>query len=214
MFRQFDSQSLGVLATLIRMSLEITSSSLLRRVQQHDSDAWDRLVHLYSPLIYDWCRQQGLQPVDAADVSQEVFCAVAGGIERFRHDRPGDSFRGWLWTVTRNKIRDFFRGKGKREEARGGTEMLRQINELPDDEPDLSVGPATSEVTSDPFRRAVELLKAEFEDRTWQAFWRVTVDQQPTADVADELGISVNAVRKAKSRVLRRMREEFGDLLD
>jgi RNA polymerase sigma-70 factor (ECF subfamily) len=196
------------------MSHETTSSSLLQRVKQHEAEAWDRLVHVYSPLIYDWCRQQGLQPVDAADVSQEVFRAVMRTIERFRRERPSDSFRGWLWTVTRNKIRDSLRAKASGEQATGGTTMMRRMQDLPDAEPVPSSGPSDSEITNDPFRRAVESLRAEFEDRTWQAFWRVAVDQQPTADVAEELGISVNAVRKAKSRVLRRMREEFGDLLN
>jgi RNA polymerase sigma-70 factor (ECF subfamily) len=196
------------------MSLDATSSSLLQRVKQHEAAAWDRMVHLYSPLIYDWCRQQGLQPADAADISQEVFRAVARTVARFRRERPGDSFRGWLWTVTRNKIRDFFRAKGHQEEVIGETGMFQHLNQIPECEPDLASDSTPSEITNNPVGRAIELMRAEFEERTWQAFWRVTVDQCLTADVAEELGISVNAVRKAKSRVLRRMREEFGDLLE
>ena len=56
-------------------------------------------------------------------------------------------------------------------------------------------------------------MKHNFEERTWTAFWRVTIDNRSTADVAAELGISANAVRLAKSHVLRRLREEMGELI-
>ena len=64
------------------------------------------------------------------------------------------------------------------------------------------------------YRRALKLVQEEFEERTWKAFWGVAVDQRAPADLADELRMSVNAVYIAKSRVLRRLRQELGDLLD
>ena len=64
------------------------------------------------------------------------------------------------------------------------------------------------------YRRAVEFLRKEFEERTWQAFWQVAVEERPPSDGASELGMSVNAVYLAKSLVLRRLREEFADLLE
>src|SRR5581483_11963710 len=63
-----------------------TSLSLLARVRGREADAWYRFVHLYSPLVYRWCRQAGLQQADAADVGQEVFRAVAQRIGEFRRD--------------------------------------------------------------------------------------------------------------------------------
>ncbi len=188
-------------------------SSLLQRVREHDHDAWQRMVHIYSPLIYDWCRIQRLQPADSADVLQDVFRSVAGNLENFRRDRPRDSFRGWLWTITRNKILDHFRKQNNRGNALGGTNAAQRMHEVPDEEPSTSTGGSSGEATNNPYRRAVDLLRMEFEDRTWQAFYQVTIDGRATADVAADLGISVNAVRKAKSRVLRRLRDEFGDLL-
>src|SRR5262249_48830287 len=83
-----------------------TSLTLLERVRRRDQAAWERLVSLYTPLVYHWCLRHGLQPADAEEVSQEVFLAVARGIGDFRHDREGDSFRGWLRTITRNKVCD------------------------------------------------------------------------------------------------------------
>jgi RNA polymerase sigma-70 factor (ECF subfamily) len=200
-------------ATIESDASKSIGSSLLQRVREQDVGAWDRLVHLYSPLIYDWCRGQGLQPADSADVMQETFCAVSANIENFRWERPGDSFRGWLWTIARNKIRDHYRRRFLREEAAGGTNAFERIHEIPDGEPKTSGGSASGRITNNPYHRATELVRLEFEDRTWQAFYQVAIDARATADVAADLGISVNAVRKAKSRVLRRLREEFGELL-
>src|ERR1043166_3893337 len=86
-----------------------TSPSLLLRVQANDQIAWTRLVDLYAPLVYHWCRRAQLGPEDTGDVFQETFRAVSQHIHAFRRDRPGDSFRGWLRTITQNKIRDHFR---------------------------------------------------------------------------------------------------------
>ena len=40
-----------------------------------------------------------------------------------------------------------------------------------------------------------------------------TVDR-PARDVAEKLGISVNSVYIAKSRILKRLHDEFGELID
>lgn len=85
------------------------SSSLLRRIRAGEQDAWRRLVALFGPVVYRWSREFGVPVADAADVVQEVFRTVAAGIERFRRDADDDTFRGWIWAITRNKARDHFR---------------------------------------------------------------------------------------------------------
>jgi RNA polymerase sigma factor (sigma-70 family) len=102
-----------------------TSLSLLERARARDQAAWSRLVDLYGPLLHRWCLGAGLQPADAADVTQEVFAVVARSIDGFRHDRPGDTFRGWLYSITRNKIRDRLR-KGEPAGA-GGSDAQRRL---------------------------------------------------------------------------------------
>lgn len=190
------------------------SSSLLERLRVNSPEAWGRLVDLFGPLVYQRCRQNGLQPADAGDVFQDVFRAVATQIGRFRRDRPGDTFRGWLWTITRNKLADFWRGRQEAPQAPGGSDALRKLQNL------MADGPAQPGESPDPaaprslYRRALKLIQDEFEERTWKAFWAVAIDGRSPADVADELGMSVNAVYIAKTRVLRRLREELGDLLD
>jgi RNA polymerase sigma-70 factor (ECF subfamily) len=167
---------------------------------------------LYAPFVYSWCRHFDVAREDTAEIVQEVFLAVHTRIGDFRHDRSGDTFRGWLWTITRNKIRDHRRKAVKVVEARGGTDARRRLMELPEDEPE-TLDSATEAVQSKRFLEArLEPVRAQFETRTWDAFWRATIEGHDTADIAADLGITVNAVRKAKCRVLRRLREEFKDL--
>ena len=185
-----------------------TSVSLLQRLRADDQEAWARLYRLYSPLVAHWCRRAGVQPADTDDVCQEVFRAVAGGLAGFRRERPGDTFRGWLWGITRFKILDHFR-KTRRGEAEGGSDAQRRLLEYPmpidGDGDDVEI--------SSLYHRALELVRSEFEERSWQAFWRVAIDGQTPAVVAGELGVSPAAIRQAKSRILRRLKEEVGDLI-
>jgi RNA polymerase sigma-70 factor, ECF subfamily len=194
-----------------RESIGSTSSSLLIRVKARNQDAWQRLVRLYGPLVDFWLRQANLQPADTRDVFQEVFKAVADGIGSFRKDRPCDRFRGWLRTITRNKLADHFRRQGWQPAAVGGSSAYQRLQEVE--------GPA--EVEDEPQElyalkqlrlRAVDLIRGEFETRTWQAFYRVTVEGQAAKDVAEDMGVTPSAVRLAKSRVLRRLREEMEEL--
>jgi RNA polymerase sigma-70 factor (ECF subfamily) len=188
------------------------SSSLLERVRAQEPEAWRRLVRLYYPLVRGWCERAGLQSEDAADVAQEVFRALAGNVDRFRRDGGQNSFRGWLWGITRRQLLAYRRRRQGQPAAAGGTDAQRRLAELPEpDDPSDADRPAEHSAL---LRRALDLLHAGVEERTWQAFWRAAVQGQAPADIAAELGMSVNSVYLAKARLLRRLRDEFGDLLD
>lgn len=190
----------------VRTETGSTSPSLIRLVKAGDSAAWQRLARLYGPLVYRWARQAGLQDCDAADVLQEVFRAVFNGLGRFHHGAPNDSFRGWLWTITRNEIRRFYNRRVSCPEAVGGSDAHRQLQQFPD-APDE---PSSSQQIGDDLgivHRALELVRGEFEQRTWQAFWRATLAKQSTSEIAQDLGMSGGSVRQAKYRVLNRLRE-------
>jgi RNA polymerase sigma-70 factor (ECF subfamily) len=191
-----------------------TSRSLLERVRADDAAAWERLVGLYSPLVYHWCRQYGVQDHDAADVFQEVFQSIATHIGSFRREKPGDTFRGWVRTITHHKVLDHFRRRGREPQAAGGSEAQHRLSQAPA-ESDASVDSVQDgALERGLFHRALEMIRGEFEDRTWRAFWRTAVDGESAHDAAAELGMSAGAVRVAKSRVLQRLREELGDLMD
>lgn len=190
-----------------------TSTSLLGRAKAGEGEAWRRIVELYGPLVYDWCRHCDLKAEDAADVAQEVFAAVAKSIEAFRRDRPGDSFRGWLWTITRNKIRDHVRGRTGRPEAQGGTAAQQRLAQIPEQPPEASMSGVSPASSSSLQQRAIELVRAGVEERTWQAFWQVVVEGKEASAVAHELGMSVQAVYDAKYRIRQRIRQQFDGLL-
>jgi RNA polymerase sigma-70 factor, ECF subfamily len=189
------------------------SSTLLERIKEQKPEAWTRLADLYGPVVYRWCRQTGVGRDDAADLVQEVFAAVARHIGGFRRDRPGDSFAAWLRTVTRNTIHDFFRSRRGRPIALGGTDAHEQFLQVPE-EVELSEVSNPREVNSVIVPIGMDLVRAEFENNTWEAFRRAVIEKQPPSRIALELGMSVPAVYQAKSRVLRRLRQELDGLLE
>jgi RNA polymerase sigma-70 factor (ECF subfamily) len=187
-----------------------TSRSLLARLHANEPAAWDRLVGLYAPLVWHWCGRMNLPRQDAADVFQEVFQAVAANFDAFRKDRPGDTFRGWLRTITKNKVLDHFRHEQRQPHGAGGTAAKVRLSQVPEVVWDAD-GPEESALEHQLLHRALANIKDDFEERTWKAFWRVVVDGQPSPGVAQELGMSQGAVRVAKCRVLHRLRLELGD---
>ncbi len=187
---------------------QVTPLSLLERVRASDPEAWRRLVELYRPLVLFWCQRGGVPGSDREDVAQEVFAAAAGSMPEFHRDRPGDTFRGWLRGITRHRILLYFRNNQGRPRAQGGPDVLGGVvDPLPgpgdDEEPEMG----------QLYRRALDLVRGQFEERTWQAFWLRVIDGRPAEVVATELGMTLAGVRQAKSRVLRRLKEEVGDLL-
>jgi RNA polymerase sigma-70 factor (ECF subfamily) len=187
---------------------------LLDRARDRDRAAWERLVNMYEPLVLRWCRHAKLGTADAADVTQEVFLAVSGHLADFRGVQTGQSFRGWLRTITRRKICDHLRQVPPDQAPTGGNDAYQELLKVhaaePPDSPDIELADEVGVL----YRSALELIVAEFEELTWKAFWRVVVEEQPAAGVAQDLAMSRNAVYIAKTRVLQRLREEFKDLID
>ncbi len=186
-----------------------THLSVVRGAQDADADAWAALVRQYSRRIYRWCRRDGLQAADAANVVQDVLRAVAGSIGGFRHDRPGDTFRGWLRRITDNKIRDHWRHERRQmASAAGGTDAYRRLVSQADiaaECDDVVDAPCSSGGALDP--AVVQHVREEFSQRDWRLFWRVVVDGQSAAEAGAEHGVSANAVRLVKMRILRRFRQ-------
>jgi len=191
------------------------SSTLLDAVRGGRPEAWARFVSLYGPVVYRWCRHAGLPPQDAPDLVQEVFAAVARGVAGFRRERPSDSFRAWLATVTRNKVRDYFRKRRSLPAAAaGGTDAQEQLMQVPDPLQTEQIDESADDDARIISNRALELVRLEFEPRTWEAFWLTAVEGRSATEVADQLGMSTMAVYQAKSRVLRRLRRELDELID
>jgi RNA polymerase sigma-70 factor (ECF subfamily) len=188
-----------------------TSDSLLARAVAGDPAAWERLVALYAGLVFHWCGRWGLRGGDAENVVQEVLAAVAAGLPRF--DPSRGSFRAWLHATARHECVDYLRRSAGEAAGVGGSDALRRQLQIPD----ASAGADEAVLAEERrvlYRRALQIIQGGFSQTDWEAFRRVVCDEQRPADVARELGVSVNKVYLAKSRILRKLRQEFRDLID
>ena len=186
-----------------------TSIGLLHDLKVGDDSGWRQFVHLYTPLIFALARKAALQDADAADICQDVFHSVASGIHGFQHDQPAHSFRGWLWTITRRTLSKHFGREVAFPDAAGGTDAMNRIADVPDWIDDEAV-PEVMSAEAEVIRRAAELIRSDFEEHTWQAFWMSAVDEMSASDIAQKLEMTPNGVRQAKFRVMARLKEFVG----
>lgn len=183
-----------------------TSTSLLKRLQgSAEARDWERFVRIYTPVLYHWIRRQGVVQHEAADLVQEIFTTLVTVLPRFEYDRQR-GFGNWLCTLTANKCRDFYRRRAVRKSS--------ALNEV-----DATLPDSVAEFTQDEYhrsvaQRALQIMQGEFEEKTWKSCVETVVHGRPAREVASELGISINAVYVAKSRVLRRLRQELEGLLE
>lgn len=185
-----------------------TSLTLIGSAKLSDPDAWRRLVQLYSPAIFRWAKRADLKDEDAADIVQDVWASVSENLSRFHRDQNTGTFRGWLWTITRNKVRDLARRRGDSADGSGGTAAQIAMANIPEIEPPDETHHGSPSLVE----RALELIRPDFEVHTWQAFWRTTVQGHAARDVAADLGMQANAVHQARFRILKRLRQELTEL--
>lgn len=187
--------------------MHTTPISLLLRLKQPGADrAWQRFVDLYTPLLFYWARQAGLKSPDDADLVQEVFAVLVQKLPEFNYDSQ-KSFRGWMRTIVLNRWRDQRRQKVAAPVQHGADALA----ELPD--PAAEEAFWEHEHRQHLVARALELMKTDFEEKTWRACWECVVADRPAGEVAAELGMTSNAVYVAKYRVLRHLRRELEGLL-
>jgi RNA polymerase sigma-70 factor (ECF subfamily) len=188
--------------------MHTTSATLLARVRElGDADAWAQFVRTYSPLLYAWAKHMGLRHDDAVDLVQDVFAVLVQKLPTFDHDKDR-RFRGWLWTVTRRRWVE------RQRRAQLPLDVARDPAEIPDTEGSTE----TANIEEKEFRvhllrNVLPALQGNFHESTWRAFWKHVVEGQPAATVAQEEGLSVAAVYKAKLRVTAHLSKELGDLL-
>jgi RNA polymerase sigma-70 factor (ECF subfamily) len=190
-----------------------TSLTLLQRLRANEPDAWRTTVHLYTPLVYRWCARSGVRGADAEDVAQEVFRKAAAHLNSFRRDRAGDTFRGWLRAITRTSLLEHLRRGGREVQASGGSDAQRKLHDVADPLAHLDEDSEAGEETAGLRMRALEIVRGEVEERTWDMFWLTFIEERSPVEVAERLGVTPAAVRKAKSRVLHRLKEQFADFL-
>ena len=181
----------------------LTRPSLLRRIRDAENhQAWEQFVEIYTPLIYGFCRQHGLQDADAADVSQEVMRAVAVAIVKFEYDPQRGRFRNWLFTVVRSKLNNFLAAQHRRPVTANST-LLQSL--------DHQFAPTDEHQWDRDYRQrlfdwAATKVRTEVQETTWQAFWRTAMENQRSNEVASCLGLNLASVYAARSRVTTRLK--------
>jgi RNA polymerase sigma-70 factor (ECF subfamily) len=191
-----------------------TPRSLLERLHhQPDEESWKRLIELYTPLLRRWLRQSGVEGADAADLMQEVFVALVHELPSFEHSQRRGAFRRWLHTILLNRLCGYWKVRQTTPETADSSKILQELDRLQDPASDLN---QLWEREHDVFvaQRVLQLIENDFTPAIWEAFRRQVLDGQNPAEVAQALGLSLDSVYAAKSRVLRRMRREIEGLID
>jgi RNA polymerase sigma-70 factor (ECF subfamily) len=184
-----------------------TPPSLLERLRQSpEREAWEKFVEMYTPLLVGWTRRLALPDQEAADLIQDIFTVLVEKLPGFDYN-PDKSFRAWLKTILRNRWRNLLRRRATlREQGEEGLAEAVAADDLRELE--------AAEYRRYLVQRALDMMRAELQPVTWQACWEFVVQDRPAGEVAAELGVTINAVYLAKSRVLRRLREELDGLLE
>ena len=190
-----------------------TSVNLLKRVVEGDQEAWSRFVDVYGPIIYRGCRRSNLSADDAADVVQNVLMRVLKSIGTLSRDQPGQGLRVWLRTVANNVVNDHFRKLGKEKDALGGRAFAAILDELLCPLTNASDSEMEPPVTVRTLHEKLAKFRKDYQDKTWQAFWRTVAGHEATADVANDLGMTPQNVRQARHKILKRLRAELPEIL-
>jgi RNA polymerase sigma-70 factor (ECF subfamily) len=185
---------------------------LIRLRQSDDEAAWSEFVKIYAPLIHAYGLRRGLQDADAADLSQTVLQSIARSVGDFQYDRSKGTFRGWLFTITRNHLLKALQRRHRDVVARGDSSAQDLLKEYPDQVDDESVWNEEHERRL--FAWAVNRVRAEYTESTWRAFWMSAVEGVRAAEIAEQLRMSVGAVYIAKSRVTARIRDVIQSIED
>ncbi|MCS7304961.1 MAG: sigma-70 family RNA polymerase sigma factor [Thermoguttaceae bacterium] len=209
------------------------SSTLLLGVQRRDPAAWQRLYRIWGPVVYHHIRGAGIPPHDAEDLLQILFMKISQAIGQFQRGK----FRAWLYQILRHCIAEYFRTKPRIPVAKGGSTSWFSSIPAPEGSPPLSGDSETNSFSGPPaawdsgelldclefpeaeltekkllIRQILEEIRSDFEDHTFRAFWRTTVDGLSSREVGRELGMSPEAVRAARYRILRRLRQELQEM--
>jgi RNA polymerase sigma-70 factor, ECF subfamily len=192
--------------------VNLTSLSLIDRLKSATPDGsdWRRLQDIYFPLIRSWLSRVPGIGHEADDLTQEVLVVLIRELPKFEHRHDG-GFRAWLRQITVNRIRTF--QKARRKAPLAGDQIDHLLSQLEDSASKLSKQ-WDQEHNRHVLKKLLAIVKADFDAHTWQAFTRFAVDGAPAAQVARELEIPASAVAHAKSRVLKRLREEARGLTD
>lgn len=175
---------------------------MIEELQGLSDKRWREFELVYRPLLIYWLRMKGVPEHAIDDVFQEALISVMQGIGRYERT-PGKSFRGWLRTIVQRRAADYFRAAPR--EQRAGQELLdAAVTPEPRDPEGLA---GEEQAMKEVQERAMKLVCLQTKEQTWKMFWMSAVEGIPTSVIAEEFGVSSAAVRVAKQRVTKRLKE-------
>lgn len=188
-----------------------TSPSLIRNARAGNEQAWSELVMIYGPLVLRWTNKYRIDRADEEDIAQNVFLTVSKNLQYFGQDVEQNSFRAWLWTITRHKILDHFRAKRKLPESQDPEQLADALGMQ-----ELSFAERTEDHQREDLKTivnaAMELIRGDFSEKTWNAFYRTVALGEAPSDVARDLEMTSAAVCMCRGRVLKRLRETIDEV--
>ncbi|MCG8598764.1 MAG: sigma-70 family RNA polymerase sigma factor [Verrucomicrobiales bacterium] len=188
----------------------VTRQTLLLRLRDRaDEESWREFAEIYTPLLYRYCQKREIKAQDAADIVQEVMRSVSLAMENFEYDPEKGKFKGWLFTAVRNAISAHYRKMSKRPVTAAETGMVRKIEETPDEREEKDW---EREYQRELMSWAMEKVRPEFAERIWNAFEMTALQGKSPSEVAEETGMTKNAVTLAKFRVVKRLREKTASI--
>ena len=184
-----------------------TRSSMIFDLKEISQERWNNFVLVYTPLLKYWIRKKNVPSSAEDDVLQEALSKIHKSIGNFERDAAKGKFRGWLRRIVERRTVDYFRSlpqdQGAPQELLDGVVNRDQKNAEEIDGEQL----ALEEVKA----RALELVRESTAEKTWQMFWKSTVEEIPTSEIAKQFDVTTAAVRVAKQRVLKRLRDLMVD---
>ncbi len=175
-----------------------TRSILLARLRSGDEAAFRDLVEWLGPQALRWCRRAGLSAADADEIAQEAFLAIFRNLPQFERRPETGGFRAWVWTIVRRKALDRLR---QRNPVSIGDAIESFLSEEPPEPDDRD--------RDDLLQGVCRTVRAQFTTTSWEAFRLTAMEGLSAADAGRKLGMTAQAVRKAKSRVLAAFRTEM-----
>jgi len=194
-----------------------TSLALIDQLAEESDEAcWQRLFDLYSPLLDRWLQQYEVQAADRDDLVQDVLMVIMRELPSFRHSQRKGAFRTWLRRILVNRLRNFWRQRGRDVSAGnsiGDKDFSRRLQEFEAPKGELA-DLWDLEHNQYLVRRLLDLVEPRFSETTQQVFRRLALDGASASEVAAEFHLTLGAVFTAKSRVLRELRQLGQGMID
>ena len=186
-----------------------TRSSLIQRLKATiNGESWEEFFHTYWELIYNVARRAGLSEADAQDIVQETILKVHNSLDRFEYNRKRGTFKGWLRTVTRSRLNDFFKKQQRRPALNQPLEEAAdELQNLEDPE-----GPEIEKIWDEEWNRnliqaALSRTKKLSSPKQFQIFKCHYIDEWTVRETCRTLGVNAAQVYMAKQRVGKMFRE-------